>query len=197
MTAAVARYLSRHARRYTIVVCVLCAMVAMGNAFYIELKAQLAQRLIAAAWNDAEHQQLPSPPWPWADTRPVARLEVPDRQIVRYIMNSASSESLAFGPGRLLHGVLPGDAGHALVAGHRDTHFDFLRHLQAGDAIHVTNYQRQQRRFIVRRVAIIDSRRQSLLLQPDRDLLTLITCYPFDAIDPGGPLRYVVTASSD
>jgi sortase A len=24
--------------------------------------------------------------------------------------------------------------------------------------------------------------------------MTLVTCYPFDAIDPGGPLRYAVTA---
>jgi sortase A len=24
--------------------------------------------------------------------------------------------------------------------------------------------------------------------------LTLVTCYPFDAIVPGGPLRYAVTA---
>ena len=27
--------------------------------------------------------------------------------------------------------------------------------------------------------------------------LTLATCYPFDAIVPGGPLRYVVTAEAD
>jgi len=26
-------------------------------------------------------------------------------------------------------------------------------------------------------------------------MLTLITCYPFDAVDPGGPWRYVVTAA--
>jgi hypothetical protein len=25
-------------------------------------------------------------------------------------------------------------------------------------------------------------------------MLTLVTCYPFDAINRGGPLRYVVTA---
>ena len=25
-------------------------------------------------------------------------------------------------------------------------------------------------------------------------LLTLVTCYPFDAVVPGGPLRYVVRA---
>jgi sortase A len=28
----------------------------------------------------------------------------------------------------------------------------------------------------------------------DAPMLTLVTCYPFDAIVPGGPLRYVVTA---
>ena len=27
--------------------------------------------------------------------------------------------------------------------------------------------------------------------------LTLVTCYPFDAIRPGGPLRYVVSAVLD
>jgi len=26
-------------------------------------------------------------------------------------------------------------------------------------------------------------------------MLTLITCYPFDALNPGGPLRYVVRAA--
>jgi hypothetical protein len=25
-------------------------------------------------------------------------------------------------------------------------------------------------------------------------MLSLVTCYPFEAIDPGGPMRYVVTA---
>jgi hypothetical protein len=29
----------------------------------------------------------------------------------------------------------------------------------------------------------------------DAPRLTLVTCYPFDAIQPGGPLRFVVTAN--
>ena len=28
----------------------------------------------------------------------------------------------------------------------------------------------------------------------DDSLLSLVTCYPFDAIEAGGPMRYVVTA---
>jgi len=33
-----------------------------------------------------------------------------------------------------------------------------------------------------------------VLLPTERAMLTLITCYPFDAVVPGGPLRYVVRA---
>ena len=41
---------------------------------------------------------------------------------------------------------------------------------------------------------VVDSRRGSLVLDTDVSALTLVTCYPFDALEPGGPLRYVVTA---
>lgn len=182
------------ARRYAMLLCVCAAVALLVNAFYIELKAQLAQWLISHSWDSASEQQLPEHPWPWADTRPVAKLEVPGLGVVRYVMQSASGESLAFGPGQLVQGVLPGNTGHALIAGHRDTHFAFLRDLQVGDVVHVANYRQQSQRFVIEKAEIIDSSKQSLLLQPDDNLLTLITCYPFDAIDPNGPLRYIVTA---
>jgi sortase A len=28
----------------------------------------------------------------------------------------------------------------------------------------------------------------------DVPMLSLVTCYPFDAVNPGGPMRYVVSA---
>ena len=40
---------------------------------------------------------------------------------------------------------------------------------------------------------VVDSRRGALTLDTDGSFLSLVTCYPFDAIDPGGPMRYVVT----
>jgi sortase A len=40
----------------------------------------------------------------------------------------------------------------------------------------------------------VDSRRTRIVLDTDVALLTLVTCYPFDAINPGGPLRWLVTA---
>jgi sortase A len=43
-------------------------------------------------------------------------------------------------------------------------------------------------------IDVVDSRRSSLLLDTEQSVLSLVTCYPFDAPEPGGPMRYVVTA---
>ena len=34
----------------------------------------------------------------------------------------------------------------------------------------------------------------SILLDTDAAMLSLVTCYPFGAINAGGPMRYVVSA---
>jgi sortase A len=44
---------------------------------------------------------------------------------------------------------------------------------------------------------IIDSRTTGIINDPERDQLVLVTCYPFDAMVPGGPLRYVVIAEKE
>jgi sortase A len=41
----------------------------------------------------------------------------------------------------------------------------------------------------VANVRVVDSRRSRIVLDGDVPRLTLVTCYPFDAIEPGGPLR--------
>jgi sortase A len=46
-------------------------------------------------------------------------------------------------------------------------------------------------------VQIIDGRTTGIINDPERDQLVLVTCYPFDAMVPGGPLRYVVIAEKE
>jgi sortase A len=46
----------------------------------------------------------------------------------------------------------------------------------------------------VEEVALVDSRTAVIRVEPGATALVLITCYPFDALAAGGPLRYVVTA---
>ncbi len=46
----------------------------------------------------------------------------------------------------------------------------------------------------MRRTFVVDHRETWVAEDAGDTRLTLVTCYPFDAIRPGGPLRYVVSA---
>lgn len=166
----------------------------LGHAAYIHAKARLAQTLLQAAWAETQAGKGQVKPWPWADTYPVARLTVPRQGIDLIVLAGATGRTMAFGPGHLDGTPLPGDAGNSVLSAHRDTHFAFLRHAQTGEAIYVERPDGKKARFEIVATRIIDQRDLSVVGNTSGDQLTLVTCYPFDAIRPGGPLRYVVIA---
>ena len=87
-------------------------------------------------------------------------------------------------------------AGHSVVSGHRDTQFAFLRELRPGARLRVQRRDGAWLTYIVSGSKVIDARTARLSPAADGSLLTLVTCYPFDAIAPGGPLRYLVFAEA-
>lgn len=173
----------------------LAAGVAFGQAQWIEAKASVAQWLLDRAWERNQAGEAGARPWPWADTSPIAELTVPRLDERLLVLAGASGRTLAFGPGHVSGSSLPGEVGNAVLTGHRDTHFRFLRDLGAGDLIEVRDLEGASYRYRVRSLAV--EHMDSLQLDPvaRRPELTLVTCYPFDALTTGGPLRYIVRAS--
>jgi sortase A len=165
-----------------------------GEAAYIQAKAWMAQRLIAAAWDRSLAAGVATKPWPWADTWPVARLEAPRQGAAVMVLAGASGRTLAFGPGHVDGTPLPGDSGNAVVSGHRDTHFAFLRDLRSGDTLLVHSARGRVQRYLVSGIEVVRSKDVRVLIDAGDDRLTLVTCYPFDSPLPGGSLRYVVVA---
>jgi sortase A len=168
-----------------------------GGAVWIHAKAQLAQVLIARAWAEAQTGGTAVRPWPWADTAPVAKLAVPALGIEQFVLAGASGRTMAFGPGYMDGTANPGDAGMAVITAHRDTHFRFLRQLRTGHEILVTDRAGRTHRYRVVERRVVDSEKSDLAVTGDSPRLALVTCYPFDAIETGGPLRYVVFADLD
>ena len=184
----------------------VAALLALGigvaccaEAAWIRGKAYLAQLLIARAWGQAQIG-VPAPkPWPWADTTPIAKLELPlhgfgAKPHELMVLEGASGRNLAFGPTHDPASVRPGTRGNSVIEGHRDTHFEALREVRVGDRVRIQGLDRRWVSFAVVDVRVVDSRRFRIVLDADIPRLTLVTCYPFDAIVPGGPLRWVVTA---
>jgi sortase A len=171
-------------------------LLAFGHGAYIHAKAQLAQVLLHAAWDRTRDTGLASKPWPWADTHPVARLLAPAQHADLLVLAGASGRTLAFGPGHLDGSAQPGDTGNAVITAHRDTHFRFLKTANPGDAIVVERADGHQRRFRIRTTYVADYRNLRLPRDTAVPTLTLVTCFPFDALDAGGPLRYIVVAEA-
>jgi sortase A len=178
-----------------LVASVLClAFWQLGRGAYIPAKAWVAQEMMQRAWRRAESGDPKAVPWPWADTWPVARLSAPGGEVDLIVLEGGSGRTLAFGPGHLSVSVLPGEQGNSIIAGHRDTHFQFLQHVREGESIMVDRPDGRGHLFRVTGIDVVDSRRASILLDTAAPMLSLVTCYPFNARETGGPMRYVVTA---
>lgn len=165
------------------------AFLSAGEATYMLAKAQLAQLLIKRSWTTTA-----GAPWPWADTQPVARLVIPDIKLDSFVLNGATGAILAFGPGMVSGSAVPGGNGVTMIAAHRDTHFKSLKEISHGSLIRLQNTDLQWYQYRVTATRIADSRTEFIEPNPTDSRMILVTCYPFDALIPGGPLRYVVEA---
>lgn len=193
--ATVAR--PRHQLRRLLIALLMTAAVAcFGDGLYIHAKAALAQSLLHAAWAKTQASGADAKPWPWADTHPVARLLSPAQDADLLVLSGASGRTLAFGPGHLDGSALPGDPGNSVITAHRDTHFRFLRRVAPGDTLVVEGRDGARRHYHVRRTYVADFRSLRIPRDTSVPTLTLVTCFPFDAINPGGPMRYVVVAEA-
>lgn len=178
-------------------VLIVLACWQLGQGSYIYAKAQFAQYLIASAWQQAETKQTQVKPWAWADMWPVAKLVVAEHDIEHYVLAGTSGESLAFGPGHVFASAAPTARGNTVIAAHRDTHFSFLQHIKKGEKITITDANGDQRDYVVQDMSVVDKNDVAWLYQDEHDYqLSLVTCYPFDAIQAGGDLRFVVRAVS-
>jgi sortase A len=171
----------------------VAGLALVGQGLWIHAKAILAQVLLERAFAATLATGRIVKPWPWADTWPVARIEVPRLGKHAIVLHGSSGQALAFGPGHLEGTPDAGEHGIAVYAAHRDTHFAFLGDVQIGDAIRVTRSDGATFQFRVTRTSVV--RWDSSDIDPDADgrALVLSTCWPLDG-KFSGPLRYLVHA---
>ncbi|MFK3667071.1 class GN sortase [Ochrobactrum teleogrylli] len=179
----------------TLLACVLITggLVLAGQGFWIHAKAFAAQILLERAFTQSVETGAPVKPWSWADTWPVARIEVPRLETAAIALKGASGQALAFGPGHLDNTPEAGDQGTAVYAAHRDTHFAFLKNVEPNDLIRITRRDGKIVTYRTTHMAVARWDEAPIDPQATGKHLVLATCYPFDAITPG-PLRYLVYA---
>ena len=122
-------------------------------------------------------------------------LEIPTMQLTMPVYLGASDDHLAAGAAVLGNTSAPigGDNTNCVIAGHRGWRgADYFRHidkLAVGDTVKLTNLW-ETLTYTVSDIQIIQPHEiEKIKIQPNRDLLTLLTCHPYAS---GGRERYVV-----
>jgi len=166
----------------------------LASGSWIQIKAVVAQELLERSWQQTLSHGAPVQPWPWADHWPVAKLKIPRTDSELIVLSGDSGSSLAFAPGWNSKSAKPGEQGVTVISGHRDTHFNILKDTAIGDSIVIVTAQGVTVNYQVETIDVVDSRVATIKTEQPGQTLVLVTCYPFDLVVAGGPLRYVVTA---
>ena len=172
----------------------LTGLLLFGHGGYIHAKALLAQVLLDRAFTESIASRHPVKPWSWADTWPVARIEVKRLKASVIVLAGSSGQALAFGPGHVELTPDAGEPGVAVYSAHRDTHFRFLRNVVIGDEIDITRSDGKTFRYRADATAIVRYDQSGIDPLAGGYELVLTTCWPFDALAPG-PDRYILHAS--
>ena len=122
-------------------------------------------------------------------------ISIPALQLEMPIFLGATSQHMADGAAHLSQTSLPvgGNNTNCVIAGHRGyngaSYFRYITDLQVGDTVTITNLW-ETISYTVTSMDIIEPTDVSkILIQENREMLTLLTCHPYAS---GGRQRYVV-----
>ncbi|MBT1514846.1 class GN sortase [Bradyrhizobium sp. SRL28] len=172
----------------------LAGLILFGQGAYIHAKALVAQVLLERAFEQTIATGRETKPWSWADTWPVARIEVKRIDARAIVLAGSSGQALAFGPGHVEGTPDAGERGVAVYSAHRDTHFAFLKNVVVGDEINVMRSDGKQFHYRVDATSVVRFDASGIDPLTDEYQLVLSTCWPFDALAQG-PERYLVHAT--
>ena len=195
----------RAGRKKAIIRIASYTLLAGGLYFLI-----LGARELIVPWMHQRTTKLPPPPPPRAPEpgRPpapprldpklfhpgdtVARLSIPRLDGIWSVVEGTEKNDLRLGPGHLTGTAFPGEKGHCIIAGHRDTQFRSLKDIRKGDEI-LMKTSIGEYRYRVTGTLIVKPTNTETLADTAEGTLSLITCYPFYYVG-NAPKRFIVRA---
>ncbi|MDB2361696.1 class D sortase [Amylibacter sp.] len=164
---------------------VVIGLIGIAKASMQPIKAIIGQHYLEVAWKESLKANKLSKPWRSADFYMIGELTVPKLNISRVILNNASGEAMAWGIGRVNSVQFSKNRKPIILAGHRDSHMQFMSKLSVGDKVKLIMSDK-----ILKPELAISAQ------NTDNEILILTTCWPFNSQKPGSE-RYIVTAEID
>lgn len=125
----------------------------------------------------------------------IGYIEIPDMDVTLPLLLGASADNLAKGAAVLSQTSMPigGENTNCVIAAHRgyrgSPYFRNIQQLQIGSAVYITNPWETLEYTVTEIRIIYPSDLDAVLIQPGKDMITLLTCHPYMS---DGQYRYVV-----
>ena len=129
------------------------------------------------------------------ETEAIAVLNIPALELSMPVYLGANEANMAAGAAHMSNTSLPvgGTNTNCVIAGHRGyggaSYFRYIEKLRVGDSVSITNLWETLEYRVVQIKIIYPNEVKEILIQENRDLLTLLTCHPYAS---GGKQRYLV-----
>lgn len=176
-------------------------ILTLGYVSYALLDARLYQAEQARRFDQTlketkvvriESTAVPDKEIPVREGDPLGRIEITRVGLKAMVQEGIDEKTLRHAVGHIPGTSLPGQRGNVALAGHRDTFFRGLRNVRQDDEIILTTLNGSHS-YRVKSTRVVEPEATEVLNAADEDILTLVTCYPFNFIG-SAPQRFIVRA---
>jgi sortase A len=173
----------------------IIGLLALSYVGFALLDARLYQaeqaRRFERALKETNLARAESPAIAVSEGSTLGRIEISSIGLTAMILEGADEGTLRRAVGHIRGTPLPGQQGNVALAGHRDTFFRGLRKIRVNDEITLTTLSGSYH-YRVDSTKVVKPE-ETEALEDDGDILTLVTCYPFNFVG-SAPRRFIVRA---
>ena len=174
----------------------IIGLLALSYVGFALLDARLYQaeqaRLFERALKETNLARAESPAIAVSEGSPLGRVEISAVGLTVMVLEGTDEGTLRRAVGHIRGTPLPGQRGNVALAGHRDTFFRGLRKIRVNDEITLTTLSGSYR-YRVDSTKVVKPEETEVLEDDGDDILTLVTCYPFNFVG-SAPSRFIVRA---
>jgi sortase A len=174
----------------------IIGLLALSYVGFALLDARLYQaeqaRRFERALKETNLARAESPAIAVSEGSTLGRIEISSVGLTAMILEGTDEGTLRRAVGHIRGTPLPGQQGNVALAGHRDTFFRGLRKILVNDEITLTTLSGSYR-YRVDSTKVVKPEETEVLEDYGDDILTLVTCYPFNFVG-SAPSRFIVRA---
>ena len=174
----------------------ITGLLALSYVGFALLDARLYQaeqaRRFERALKETNLARAESPAIAVSEGSPLGRIEISAVGLTVMVLEGADEGTLRRAVGHIRGTPMPGQRGNVALAGHRDTFFRGLRKIRVNDEITLTTLSGSYR-YRVDSTKVVKPEETEVLKDDGDDILTLVTCYPFNFVG-SAPSRFIVRA---